>query len=192
MSLEQSGDCFYMIGVMNKRKTYGQILNEHRSKTHEMEDDPIEYARAIWADVLRNATDTVNQALKAGAFAPNDFYIAVHVVKDPLGAPQFKCYARMTLSTPVYNLICFKYYRQSCTLELMYQIPHDLLCYQMDRDPVRYLKDPHYGPIARTYFLWKSGELIKWIDKENGEENRKKIGLTIKETSYGRNHQSIN
>lgn len=157
---------------METKKTYGQRADEHWSKTHELEDDVREYTRAIGKDVMDRMHQVVGEAKDVEIYKNKDFYIVLLLRIQKLGqAFDPLVFARRSCPTPVYSQSVYKYHHLSGALEFLWNIPDRFRYYDIINRPQHYLQlGKDASETAKTVLLMESGELLKWVKKENGEK----------------------
>lgn len=156
---------------MIKKKTAGQIIQEHNDKNYALDDNVVEYRRTMEPGIigqLRNAVDKVkNQDL----YKNKDFYVVMLITIDRvLGHPKFVFLARQSCPTPVYKQSVWKYKHSSGEIEFLWSIPDALRYAEILQNQIQYITNPEYSDLARTVILMENGELLKWVKKENGEK----------------------
>jgi hypothetical protein len=160
--------------AMNEtKKTFGQVAAENQSSNdinvRTIEDD-IRSSREKWeADLVKLRDAEIARTLKDPKFHNKDFYISMHFRKHKMvNEPGVLIVSRHSCPTPVYNQAVFKYHRNAGTLEFLFSIP----------DAPRYywlIKNMHALPKeqwqdAQFCHLMETGELEKWVIKENGNK----------------------
>ncbi len=161
---------------MSDKKTYGQIVAEHRSLNLDLEDDTREYttlkARDLWKDVQEVAYKSRTHTL----YANRDFYVViVHNLEQVGQVARDRVFARRSCPTPTYNQSVFKSHKDG-KLEFLWSIPGKIRYYQVLHDKVKELEDTETRDRAKFVILMESGELLEWVKRENGE----KIDAVIK------------
>ena len=156
---------------MAERKTYGEVLKEHWSKPHTDSDDVIEYRKAMEPEIVRNKHGTVAKALKLDSYRNKDFYVCLLMKTERIGGvPHTFTFARHSCPTPTYQQSVWKYHHRSQDLEFLWSIPEQTLYWYIYRNAPQFLKDPETRGLAQFVCLMESGELLKWVIKENGEK----------------------
>lgn len=156
---------------MENRKTFGQIITEHHAKYLDLEDDIQEYSRAWWKDIKVKVNECIFKTRQNPVYRNKDFYISIHLYKEKFtDAPRSLSVARLSCPTPVYKQIVYKHLRDVDKTEFLWSIPDKILYYDIINHSDKYLKDPKYADMAKFVILMESGELLKWIKKENGEK----------------------
>jgi len=167
---------------MAKKKLAGQQILEHDALRLEMEDDVIEYRRAMEPDIMRKVHETAYKSKDADGYKGKDFYVVLLVSVDRvLRQPKLVTLARKSCPTPVYKQSVWKFKHMSHELEFLWVIPDKILYYHILHNRQRYLEDKECSDIAKFVILMESGELLKWVKKENGE----KIDAVIKNQETG-------
>jgi hypothetical protein len=164
---------------MNKKKTYGQQIYDHKIKDLGFEDDIIEYRKQMEKDIILELNNCVNQALKKTLYQNKDFYLVMLMKVEPVGkSAQTIILARQSCPSPVYKQSVWKYHHLSHALEFLWAIPDKILYYHVLNNLGKYLNDKETQDLAKFVHLMESGELLKWIKHENGE----KVDAVIKIT----------
>lgn len=155
------------------RKTFGQISAENQAKNDinvkTIEDD-IRGSREEWErEIIRMRDAEIKRTLKDPKFHNKNFYIIMHFRKHRLvNEPGVLIVARLSCPTPVYNQAVFKYYRSAGSLEYLWSIPDAPRYYWLIKNMQNIPKDMQHE--ARFCFLMESGELERWVIKENGNK----------------------
>jgi len=153
------------------KKTYGQHVFEHFSKTHEVEDDVIEYRRQMEPAIMRNIHETVANAKDKDLYSNHDFYVVLLMKTERIGgATRTFTLARRSCPTATYQQSVFKYHHVTGDLEFLWCIPDQVLYWHVIRNAGKYLADKETKGMAQFCLLMESGELMQWIVKENGEK----------------------
>jgi len=162
---------------MDKKKPAGQIIREHDSLALDLEADIIEYRRAMEPDIMARLRDTADKAKDKDGYIGKDFYIVLITIVDRvLRQPRIIPLARKSCPTPVYKQSVWKYRNASAELEFLWSIPDAILYYHILNNQTKYLADKETAELAKFVILMESGELLRWVKKENGE----KIDAVIK------------
>lgn len=157
-------------------KTYGQKVTEHQAKNIGVEDHVNEYVRELQKDMLDNIQETIVNTLKNPEYHKRDFYIVfLNRIERVGGAIRRWCVARKSPPTPVYNHSVFKYHHQSGELEFLWMIPEQFRYWDLYRNSHQYLQDPKWASQTKFVILMESGELLKWVQKENNEDPNEKV-----------------
>lgn len=161
------------------KKTVGQQIQEHNDKGIPLEDDVREYTNALSGDLLRNLNETAFQASEHPLYKDRDFYVVlVKNVDKILGQPKFQIWARRSCPTPVYKQDVFKYHHLSGSLEFLWCIPSMERYWHIIRHKDKYFENKETRRLAQFVCLMESGELLKWVKKENGELEDAIISIT--------------
>lgn len=159
------------------KKLAGQVILEHDSLRLDLEDDPIEYRKAMEPNLIQSLYDTGLKVKDHELYRGKDFYIVlVMTTCRVLRQPKFIPIARRSCPTPVYKQSVWKYRTKSGTLEFLWSIPSEILYYHILRNQVKYLSDKETADLAKFVILMESGEMLKWVKKENDH----KIDAVIK------------
>lgn len=162
---------------MKNKKTAGQIILEHDYQRLDLEDDIIEYRKAMEPDIIRQLRETADKTKDQDGYKGKDFYIVLVTTNDRvLLQPKIIFLARKSCPTPVYKQSVWKCKSFTGELEFLWSIPDSLLYYHILANQPKYLQDRETADLAKFVILMESGELLKWVKKENGE----KIDAVIK------------
>jgi hypothetical protein len=162
---------------MKQKKLAGQVILEHDGLALDLEDDIIEYRRAMEPDIMARIRDTAEKAKDQVGYIGKDFYIVLITTIDRvLRQPRIIPLARKSCPTPVYKQSVWKYKTFTNELEFLWSIPDAILYYHIIRNQIKYMDDKATADLARFVILMESGELLEWVKKENGE----KIDAVIK------------
>lgn len=166
--------------VSKEKKFAGQVIREHDAKSFDLEDDIIEYRKAMEPEIMSRLYDTVAKTRMTDGYSGKDFYVVLLTTAERvLRQPKLTYLARKSCPTPVFKQSVWKYKNCSGQLEFLWSIPDSILYYHILQDPVRYLKDKETADIARFVILMEDGALLDWVKQENGE----KIDAVIKITN---------
>jgi hypothetical protein len=159
------------------KKTAGQIILEHDAQRLDTEDDVIEYRRAMEPEILAKIHSTAQQAKQNDSYKGKDFYVVLITTTDPvLRHAKIVTLARKSCPTPVYKQSVWKYHNNSDQLEFLWSIPDEVLYWHIIRNAPKLVQDEECNDITKFVMLMESGELLRWVKKENGE----KIDAVIK------------
>jgi len=153
------------------KKVAGQVVLEHDTRRLDLEDDIIEYRRQMEPDILARLHDTALKAKTQTGYIGKDFYVVLLVTVDRvLRHPRTIIFARKSCPTPVYKQSVWKYRAVSGGLEFLWCIPDGILYQHILRNQQKYLTDKETSDLAKFVILMETGELEKWVIKENGEK----------------------
>ncbi len=153
------------------RPSYGSIVESQRVKEALLEDDVAEYTRLMSKIKWEELNERAAHDAKLPYYENKDFYVVLALRKEHIGNnPQFIIWTRLSCPTPTYNQNVFKYHHLSATLEYLWTIPTALTYWHLYKNSEKYLKDPQRRDVTRFVCLMESGELEKWVIKENGEK----------------------
>lgn len=154
-----------------KKVTVGQLIQEHDAKNIGLEDSVQEYTAAMSPEIMQTIYETVEAAKKTPSYAGKNFYIQVfHFVEPIFRKPIVKVFARFSCPTPGFNQSTFKYYAATDDLRFLFTLPEkDIYQYIVD-NAREFLDDPVRRSIAEFVFADKTGELLKFVQKENGDK----------------------
>ena len=157
------------------KKTYGQTVLDNANTP--VEDDIIEYRRAMEPEILANINETAFKASQSDTYRNKDFYIVLLTKVERIGnAERTFVLARHSCPTPTYKQAVWKYKHESGTLEFMWSIPDKILYYYILRNQTKLLADKEYAQTVKFVILMESGELLDYVKRENNE----KIDAVIK------------
>jgi hypothetical protein len=157
--------------VMNKKKLAGQIIAEHDALGLNLDEDIIEYRRAMEPDIMMRIHNTALQAKNQEGYSNKDFYIVLITIVDRvLRQPRIIPLARKSCPTPVYKQSVWKYRHLTGTLEFLWSIPDAILYYHILNNKEKYITDKETMDLAKFVILMENGELLSWVKKENGEK----------------------
>lgn len=162
-------------------KTVGQQVQENNDKRQQLDDDVREYSKAMAPDWLKLIDEAITLALNHDIYRNRDFYLEL-VKKNNhlLGMPDFKVNVFRACPTPRYRQDIFKYHYQSGALEFLWCIPGAMRYWNIVHNAKEYLMNKETKRLAQFVLSMQSGELEKWVDKENG--NKPNATLSIKKT----------
>lgn len=163
------------------KKLAGQIIQDHMAKELDFEDDIIEYRRLMEPTIMKEIRDTAKKSARQDQYLNKDFYIVLKTIQDRmLMQPRWIVLARQSCPTPVYKDSVWKYYHKTGTLEFLWTLPDALLYHSILKNKTKYLADKETAEITKFCILNESGELLRWVIKENGEDKKDAI-IYIKE-----------
>lgn len=163
--------------MLKDKKTYGQLVSEHSGKNLTLDDDVIEYRKAMEPTLLNDLKMTAEKAAASSSYKNKNFYVVVLFKVERIGqAPRTFVFARHSCPTPTYKQAVWKYHHVSGALEFLFSIPDKILYYHIFRNAQKYLADKECSDLAKYVLLMESGELLQWVKRENGE----KIDAVIK------------
>jgi hypothetical protein len=166
------------------KKLAGQVIREHDAQGLDLEDDIIEYRRAMEPDIMARLYDTAAKARMSDGYFGKDFYVVLITTADRvLRQPKVITLARKSCPTPVYKQSVWKYMTVTGQLELLWSIPDAILYYHILRNQQQYLNDKETSDLAKFVILMESGYMLDWVKKENGE----KVDALIKISSNEEN-----
>lgn len=156
---------------MEQKKLAGQIITEHDSLALDFEADIIEYRRAMEPDIMASLRNAAQKAKDKEGYIGKDFYIVLITIVDKvLRQPRIIPLARKSCPTPVYKQSVWKYKTVTADLEFLWSIPDAILYYHILNNQHKYVTDKETAELAKFVILMESGELLKWVKKENGEK----------------------
>lgn len=151
--------------------TVGSQIEAHNDKNIELEDDVREYTRAMEPLLIQSLEDTAVQTSNHPKYRNKNFYIVlVKNVDRILGQPKFQFWSRISCPTPVYKQDVWKYHYLSGELEFLWCIPSAQRYYHILANRQKYFENKETRRLAQFVCLMESGELFRWVIKENGEK----------------------
>lgn len=173
-----------MAVLMNKKKKYGELLLDHQKTNPGPEDDVREYRKLIEREKITPLLiEAVEKALTQDYFRGRNFYISLIIKIEKIGAaPRFYAVPRLSCPTPHWRMSAFKYHCITSQLELLFSLPDEELGKSILAHKQEYLKNPTLGDMVKFVFLYDSGDLLKWVKKENREDDGPMPIITWKET----------
>lgn len=151
-------------------ETVGSQIKKHNEKNIDLEDDIRSYTESMSELLLHTINDTAQKASLHPLYTNRNFYIVlVKNVDRVLGQPKFQCWARRSCPTPVYKQDVFKYHYISGQLEFLWCIPSSIRYYHILANRQKYFDNKETRRLAQFVCLMESGDLLKWVIKENGE-----------------------
>jgi len=153
------------------KKTYGQAVFEHHAKQLTLEDDVIEYRRLMENDVLDKIYKAIEQAKSHHLYTNRDFYIDLRWMVEHIGQA-FKPIpiVKRACPTPTTQQTVMKYHHKSGVIEWLWTLPTPITYYGILNNLNKFLEDKETQQSAQFCHLHHSGELLKWVIKENGEK----------------------
>lgn len=149
----------------------GQIILEHDAKALELEDDVIEYRKAMEPKIVSTIHEVIAKSKDLDIYKNKDFYICYTFINDRmLRQPRLIVWARRSCPTPVYKTSVFKYHCNTGNLEFLWTLPDQILYYHIIKNAVHFLADKETEELAKFCMLNESGELLEWVKKENGNK----------------------
>lgn len=151
--------------------TVGSKIAQHNAKGLTLEDDVREYTNEMALAILAEIHQTIELAKKQPNYQNKNFYIVlVKNVDRVLGQPKFQTLARISCPTPVYKQDVFKYHHVSGELEYLWTIPDMYKYYHILHNKQKYYENQATRRLCKFVVLMETGELLKWVKKENGEK----------------------
>ncbi len=149
----------------------GAQVAKNQEANHILDEDIRSYTEAMQPMLIQKLRETAEQAAQHDLYHNKDFYIVlVKNVDRVLGEPKFQIWARRSCPTPVYKQDVFKYRHESGELEFLWCIPSAQRYWHIMRNKQKYMEDKRTARLAQFVTLMESGELLKWVIKENGEK----------------------
>jgi hypothetical protein len=151
-------------------------------KLMDLDDDIREYSKEDLKNMLPMIIEGCRERKGTGKFKLNNIFITItpRVNKNKMKIEPFPFY-RVSCPTPVYKQIVYKYISSSDSLEYLWTIPDKIKYYHILNNKQRYYENKETRRLCQFVVLMESGELLKWVKKENGEKPDAAISITPKE-----------
>jgi len=134
------------------------------------EDDVREYSLEWGKQLHRKIWETIDAAKEHAAYKNRNFYIVLIKNRDVFNEKaKDAIHVRVSCPTPVYKQDVFKYHHLTGSLEFLWCIPDKLKYYHILNNKQRYYENKETRRQCQFVVLMESGELLKWVKKENGE-----------------------
>jgi hypothetical protein len=157
---------------MNKK--IGEILAEHDAKDIILEDDIRAYSQQAMQDQYIQMQSMVAEGTKKYPYVNRNFYMVLVPLNERMmeNKPKYWMGARLTPPTPAYKQIVFKYHYLSGELEYLWTIPSHKTYWNLWHNRAKYLQsdDPEEKRLCQFVVMMESGDLERWVQKENGEK----------------------
>lgn len=124
---------------------------------------------------LNSLYSVANETRKQPYYTNIDFYIVLVPTHERTAEmkPEDFVFVRRSCPTPGYNQNVFKYHKDTGSIEFLWSIPRKAIYWDFYKNRVKYLQNPKLK--SRTVFvmMMESGELEKWVARENKEDPKK-------------------
>ena len=162
------------------KKTVGQVADE-KYLSESLEDNPIEYRKAMEPEIIQNIWDAINKAKDHTLYVNRDFYVVLlmkweRAIKN---APRTYAFVRRSCPTPTYKQAVWKYHHASHEIEFLWSLPDALMYYYLINNIATIPKEQHQ--LAQFCILNEEGKLLEWVKKENGEKKDAVIRINAPE-----------
>lgn len=153
------------------KKTVGQQIQEHNAKNVQFEDDVRAYSEMMGQTTWKNICEFAEETTKRTAFKNKDFYVVLQINHErTLHEPKFIIKpARFSCPTPMYKDTVWKYHHVSGDLEYLWHLPDKTKCAYIMKNYKAYYDNKETRQLAQFVGSAESGELLRWVIKENGE-----------------------
>lgn len=152
-----------------EKKTFGQAVNEHRSKKHNDGASIVDYRKAMEPEIMGKVHLAVKDALTYPDYKNKDFFVVLLLWTDYMTmTPMSMAIARQSCPSPGYEQTLWKYHHLSGELKFIWCLPDRFRCHDIKNDPLKYVNDPKWSLVAKDVFRMNSGELDAIENKENG------------------------
>jgi len=143
-----------------------------------LDDDVREYSKQELKELIPEMIQGCIDRKNEDKFQYRDIYVTACFVKW-----QVKpfLYYRVSCPTPVYNQNVFKYHYLTGSLEYLWTIPGKFKYYHILNNKQRYYENKETRRSCQFVVLMETGELLKWVKKENGEKPDAALSITHKE-----------
>jgi hypothetical protein len=153
-------------------------------------EETLEISRQMSENRLKKLYELTHEACKKDYFSNIDFYMVLvpsqtwrsiqipgQATPEMVQEAEDKVFFRRSCPTPAYNQNVWKYRKDTGLLEFLWSIPRKEIYYDLYRNRAKYLNNPKLK--ARTSFvvMMESGELEKWVIRENKEDPTKPKGI---------------
>lgn len=157
-----------------------------------LDDDIREYTLERTKNLYRDTLIFAKQCSSLPKFYNKDFYItiiprpnrmAIGIDEDgsSIYEDQYIPFPRISCPTPVYRQIVYKYKHIIGDLEYLWTIPSELRYQDVLKNKQKYYDNKDTRRLCQFVVLMESGDLLKWVKKENGELPDAVIKFTPKE-----------
>ena len=153
------------------KKTVGQQIQEHNAKNIQFEDDVRAYSEVMGQDIWTNVCQFAMDTSKRPCFSAKDFYVVLQINHDRrLHEPKFIIKpARSSCPTPCYKDTVWKYHHVSGDLEYLWHLPDETKAQYIMKHYMAYWENKETRTLAEFVKRAQTGELLRWVIKENGE-----------------------
>ncbi len=153
-----------------KRKS--ENLEQDELDRKELLENLAEYKERMAAGRQQFLRESGAEAMTREPYCNKDIYLVLVKTneRDELRRPLDRIFVRLSCPTPGYNQDVFKYRHSSGELEYLWSIPRKHQYWQIWRNLNRYLDNNETKRWATFVATMESGELLKWVKKENGEK----------------------
>lgn len=155
-----------------EKKKVGQIIQENNERNLDLEDDLRAYSEAVMQANYKELQETAAEGSKRDGYENKDFYLVMIPLNERglLNTPKCIIVARRTPPTPVYKQIVYKYHHMSAELEYLWTIPSQKTYWHLWHNRHKYTNssNPEVQRLCRFVILMETGELEKWVQKEEG------------------------
>jgi hypothetical protein len=151
-----------------------------------IKEETLEISRQMSETRLKKLYALTHEARKKDYFSNINFYIvlvpsqkytAVQIpgqkLPEMIMEPEDKVFFRRSCPTPAYNQNVWKYHKETDQLEFLWSIPRKNISDDLYRNRNRYLSNPALKSRTSFVVMMESGELEKWVAKENKEDPNK-------------------
>lgn len=151
-----------------------------------IKEETLEISRQLSEKRLKKLYELTHEARKKDYFSFIDFYVVVvpsqnykaiqmpdQKLPEMIMEPEDKVFFRRSCPTPSYNQNVWKYHKETDSLEFLWSIPRKHIYFDMYRNRDKYLRNPKLKSRTSFVIMMESGQLEKWVAKENKEDPSK-------------------
>jgi len=147
-----------------------------------LDDDVREYSKEWGKELWTNLIQASQMLKKTQKYSGRNFYMVLVKRFNPSkNQPESIIMPRISCPTPVYKQDVFKYHYASDSIEYLWTIPDKLKYYHILNNKQRYYENKETRRLCQFVVLMETGELLKWVKKENGEKPDAALSIKHKE-----------
>lgn len=136
-----------------------------------LEDDVREYSKEWAKELWPKLTESCSLLKDTTKYKDKNFYLVLIKRFNPAkNKPESIIIPRLSCPTPVYKQDVFKYHCVSGSLEYLWTIPDKFKYYHILNNKQRYYENKETRRLCQFVVLMETGDLLKWVKKENGEK----------------------
>lgn len=138
-------------------------------------EEAIFMSNAMSEQRMASLYNVANETRKNLYYTNIDFYIVLVPTHERTAEmkPEDFVFVRRSCPTPGYNQNVFKFHKDTGSLEFLWSIPRKAIYYDLYKNRMKYLSNPKLKPRTAFVVMMESGELEKWVAKENKEDPKK-------------------
>jgi hypothetical protein len=152
-------------------KSKEALIQEFTAEKIKLKKEIQEENELLGPQRIKKLHEVAQVTMKKEYFLGRDFYMVLVITNEttPDKKPRDDILLRRTPPTPGYNQNVFKYHHQSNTLEYLWTIPKQHIYWNLYAHRSYYLQDPALKKLTSFVCMMESGDLEKWVRKENKE-----------------------